>query len=1078
MKNYLILLLWTMTSTYPCLSQTNWELLNPKPTSYTGLEIHFVSPEHGYIITNTELLETTNSGETWIKKQDISASNDMIFQNSTGLIVGDNGYVLKTIDGGNLWEEISTGFTDDLNSINIINESIFILSSSNSILKSVNGGNSWEEFEIPNSYVKKTVFTDSLVGHAACGNGTILKTINGGISWYITESSNIVPSDFLTMHFMSKDIGIASQQHSEIYKTTDAGESWQELDDNVQAIYDFHFLDKNRGFATGESGATYKTIDGGYNWDKIFFQDGYYSYTSMFGIEFLNDSIGYATGNRGRIIKTINGGKVWNDYGNLYEDIQTINFFNDSVAYLRSKNSFYHTNDQGNSWKLSFNLDGNKSATFLNSDTAFVASSGRGKIKIFKTANAGVSWDTTESDFYLRYSPSCFYFLDKNIGFLSSGSGSTAATIRTDDGGATWKEVANTSFRKIEFTNNQLGYASRSGYSDGRLYKTIDSGNSWNICFEKIDDNIEDFYFLNDSVGYLICNNKYLYKTIDAGATWEELNAPYNYYNHIIFYSKNVGFLISEDGEIYKTENGGIEWKILTRGNSINSVDIIGNTLYTASNYGKILRASIETNPIYINLNKADSITSNNAIITGSITSNSGEFSDISLLYGLEGKLNEQLVISEKIVQKNETLAFTVKLPNLVADTTYEFMLQCIADSNTYNSETLEFRTLQKYVISTWEGVRAYASSAHLFGTIISNNGNITDIVFEYGPNKNELSFKTSGTPSVIEEGHNGKIECVINDLSTESEYFYRIRANYGEQVIYGEIYSFTTTPLFNITFNNVFTKPNTAIIRGEVTSYDSEITDIVLEYGEEILNDIVLTNIPKVEAKSNAKIYTELTNLDTNANYLYRLRGIQNNDTIHSRLGVFNLNNEIAMVAYNPIETESDSLVLQAIVNSQFRYLEQIHFEYWDITNSISTMSPESTYLSNYIAENITATINNEYLDQSLFFRLSAVNNDSVIYSNTYQYNPNISTSTRKTLSNNIDISPNPTSQLINISSVESIKSIKIYSGNGKIGHCFNSDNYTNNVSLDIADFKPGIYMISVEFENTQILNKKVIIE
>lgn len=67
MKKILLLFLITITFN-EIFSQTNWELLNPKPTTNTGKHIEFVSSNNGFIITSNELLETIDSGATWTKK--------------------------------------------------------------------------------------------------------------------------------------------------------------------------------------------------------------------------------------------------------------------------------------------------------------------------------------------------------------------------------------------------------------------------------------------------------------------------------------------------------------------------------------------------------------------------------------------------------------------------------------------------------------------------------------------------------------------------------------------------------------------------------------------------------------------------------------------------------------------------------------------------------------------------------------------------------------------------------------------------------------------------------------------------
>ncbi|WP_159023116.1 YCF48-related protein [Formosa sp. L2A11] len=103
-------------------SQTNWELLNPKPTTNTGKDVEFVTTNIGYIITSNELLETLDAGSTWLKKQNISSGNDLSFYNTIGYIVGNYGYVLKSTDNGTSWNQISTGFNSSFNTVNIIDK--------------------------------------------------------------------------------------------------------------------------------------------------------------------------------------------------------------------------------------------------------------------------------------------------------------------------------------------------------------------------------------------------------------------------------------------------------------------------------------------------------------------------------------------------------------------------------------------------------------------------------------------------------------------------------------------------------------------------------------------------------------------------------------------------------------------------------------------------------------------------------------------------------------------------------------------------------------------------------------------
>ncbi|MEO1032162.1 MAG: YCF48-related protein, partial [Bacteroidota bacterium] len=120
MKKNLLILLCAILCFNKIQSQTNWELLNPKPTANTGKDVEFVTSDIGFIITSNELLETIDAGNNWQKKQNISSGNDMSFYNSTGYIVGNNGYILKSTDNGASWNQISTGYNSSFNTVNII----------------------------------------------------------------------------------------------------------------------------------------------------------------------------------------------------------------------------------------------------------------------------------------------------------------------------------------------------------------------------------------------------------------------------------------------------------------------------------------------------------------------------------------------------------------------------------------------------------------------------------------------------------------------------------------------------------------------------------------------------------------------------------------------------------------------------------------------------------------------------------------------------------------------------------------------------------------------------------------------
>jgi photosystem II stability/assembly factor-like uncharacterized protein len=579
--------------------QSGFELLNPRPSYESGIDIQFVSANTGFIINEDQLIETTDAGASWQVRQNITGANDIDFYNSTGFIAGYNGYVLRTTDAGATWEELPVAVYENINTVNVINEETVILSTYNKIVVSTDGGNEWTIRTIPGVTVVKTFFVNEQTGHAACTNGTMLKTVNGGIDWYVTAETNTSPSSYLSIHFITENIGFASREPSELFKTTDGGESWFALPDISHQIYAIFFINENMGYIAGEDGVMYKSYNGGNYWFWVGFQQGLIDYSTMNGIFFTDENHGFATGNRGRIIKTSNGGTSWEEYAPIYNDIKELQFVTDQKGYLLVGNDFHKTLDGGYTWEYQGSpehYEYSNGFQFISENTGYSFGGGQSSIEgsVFKTVDGAKNWTKLNGGNQVIldaiYSG---HFINEDTGIVSGGYNSPKI-MRTTDGGNSWSKVGDLAFGQIQFVNDTMGFGRTTSYY-GRIYKTTDAGKNWVMKFE-IDEDVNSMDFVNENVGYITGDQGLMYKTEDGGKSWSELDIPYEYYISVNFYNALLGYIIDEDGNINKTENGGESWNKLTTIYGIHDIGILNSNVFLYGGYGKILKGQITGN--------------------------------------------------------------------------------------------------------------------------------------------------------------------------------------------------------------------------------------------------------------------------------------------------------------------------------------------------------------------------------------------------------------------------------------------------------------------------------------------------
>ncbi len=250
------------------------------------------------------------------------------------------------------------------------------------------------------------------------------------------------------------------------------------------------FATETTGYAVGDNGIIFKTTDGGNTWKQI--ESPVKKY--LMAIQFVNSTTGYIVGDSGTVLKTTDGGVTWQalNFPNVY--LTELSFVTPDIGYVSGENSFFiwKTRNGGLSWTAdSIKFSGgsgepNRAVSFCFTDTAtgYMASDyswlGRPSYPLSITTNGSVSWTSKASEVFGWNGVTCS---DKNTVF-ACGTG----IIRTTDGLTTYSTVC-----KVQGLND-ISFSGNYGYAAGTaIVRTTDGGITWD-SLSYSNESGNDFY--------------------------------------------------------------------------------------------------------------------------------------------------------------------------------------------------------------------------------------------------------------------------------------------------------------------------------------------------------------------------------------------------------------------------------------------------------------------------------------------------------------------------------------------------------------------------------------------------------
>ena len=524
---------------------------------------------------------------------------------------GAGGGVFKTTDGGASWTML-----EKIVEPSVIISDILISSENHQtvyaktdlLYKSFDGGVNWHSMDIFGGVTCVSMSRDDpSILIAGTADGKVYSSASGGESW--KDITGNLPGDRIAdIAIGATDefwVGTANGSNGRLYRTTDAGNTWNEINigksgetdintifvdpGNTNIIYvgliDVH----NEVFDSQKDDYLFKTTNGGATWTslKLPFTD---AMINVIGRAPNDDTLYVGTG--GTVYKSNDGGHNWTNIsppgrnGDMYD--LAVDPLNTNVLYLpRRAYGIVKSSDGGANWTPINRGLLNVSISLLalptvpgNSTVYATAVSGEGT---FKTTDHGNSW-TNVPDGGLSHPWADELVVSPHEPETVWEVADVGEVFKTTDGGTTWNKIINPYSDGFRFgsvhalapapSDSDIIYALKSGFG---IFKTTDGGTNWQFLRQS---EIDYTYAIavhptNPNIAYSGYNPKpfqdwaMVRQTTDGGSTWRTaLSVPYSKgvtsvvidpNNPDIIYAGSTG----KRGQIYKSTNGGTSWSEL-----------------------------------------------------------------------------------------------------------------------------------------------------------------------------------------------------------------------------------------------------------------------------------------------------------------------------------------------------------------------------------------------------------------------------------------------------------------------------------------------------------------------------------